>query len=265
MPASSAPTDLTDLFGLRGATAVVTGASGWLGRQMASTLLAAGAQVHVLGRSEARLREALGADADALVLHEIDVTTPAWPQWLGSLPRIDVLVNNAHVGRGGSMRTATAELFDEAFDLAVKAAWAGINAARPGLGAAVQAGSSPSVVNVASMYGVIAPDLAVYATEEGRNPPFYGTAKAALLQLTRYAAAELGPEGIRVNSLTPGPFPATAAQGDPAFVQTLADHTMTGTIGAPEDISTALLYLASPRSRFTTGSNVVVDGGWTAR
>ena len=105
----------------------------------------------------------------------------------------------------------------------------------------------------------------MYATEEGRNPPFYGAAKAALLQLSRYAAAELGAEGIRVNSLTPGPFPAEAAQRNVEFVDSLREHTMTATIGTPDDIRTALLFLASPHSRFVTGSNVIVDGGWTAR
>ena len=257
--------DPTHWFGLDGRVAVISGASGWLGRAMVGALHGAGAQVHAVGRSAARIGDALGELADRVQVHEADVTTPAWGELLGSLPRLDVLVNNAHVGRGGSLRTATVENFDEAFDLAVKAAWAGMNAARPALAAAAAAGSSPAVVNIASMYGVVAPDMAMYATEEGRNPPFYGAVKAALLQLTRYAAAEFGPEGIRVNAITPGPFPATAAQADPAFVQSLKDHTLTGTIGQPEDICTALLFLASPRSRFVTGSNVVVDGGWTAR
>ncbi|KNX37767.1 SDR family NAD(P)-dependent oxidoreductase [Luteipulveratus halotolerans] len=257
----------TDLLGLRGTVAVVTGASGWLGAAMATALLDAGAHLHAVGRDTGRLRSALGdrADDPQLTLHACDVTSDAWPQLLAGLGRIDVLVNNAHVGRGGSMRTATADQFDEAFELGVKAAWRGIEAARDGMLEAVRAGSSPGVVNVASMYGVVAPDMSMYATEEGRNPPFYGAAKAALLQLTRYAASELGRDGIRVNALTPGPFPAQAAQADPAFVEQLTSRTLTGTIGAPEDIQTALLYLASPRSRFVTGSNVVVDGGWTAR
>ncbi|NNG40181.1 SDR family oxidoreductase [Flexivirga sp. ID2601S] len=258
---------MSDLFRLDGATAVLSGASGWLGVSMTGALLDAGAHVHALGRDEGRLRAALGAaaDHDRLTLHAIDVTTPEWPDFLAGLPRVDVLVNNAHVGRGGSLRTATADNFDEAFDLAVKAAWAGLNAARPGLAASVAAGWSPSVVNVASMYGMVSPDPAMYATEEGRNPPFYGAAKAALLQLTRYAAGELGPEGIRVNSLTPGPFPSSAAQENAALVEQLRSRTMTGTFGEPDDIATALLFLASPHSRFVTGSNVVVDGGWTAR
>ncbi len=258
---------MNDLFRLDGGVAVLTGASGWLGRAMAVALHDAGAQLHLLGRDETRLREALGdlAEAERVQLHEIDVTTDAWPSFLAGFDRLDVLVNNAHVGRGGSLRTATAENFDEAFDLAVKAAWAGINAARPALEASAAAGGSASVVNVASMYGMVAPDFSMYATEEGRNPPFYGAAKAALLQLSRYAAAELGPVGVRVNSITPGPFPATAARANGEFIDELRAHTMTGTIGEPEDIKTALLFLASPHSRFVTGSNVVVDGGWTSR
>lgn len=253
------------LFRLDGSVAVVTGASGWLGRAMVSTLYAAGAHVHAVARDRTRLEAAVGQDGGRLTLHTCDVTSPRYAGLLAGLPRIDVLVQNAHVGRGGSMRTATPQQFDEAFDLAVKAAWSGMVAARPGLLASVAAGGSPSVVNIASMYGVVAPDLAMYATEEGRNPPFYGAAKAALLQLTRYAAAELGAEGIRVNAITPGPFPAPAAQEDAAFVAELSRRTMTGTIGTPEDLATALLFLASPHSRFVTGSNVVVDGGWTAR
>lgn len=253
-----------DLFRLEAATAVVTGASGWLGRAMVHALLDAGAEVHAIGRSAQRLADAVGTHP-RLHLHEVDITSGDWPAFLSSLDRLDVLVNNAHVGHGGSLRTASEEQFDEAYDLAVKAVWRGLNAAGPALEAAVAAGGSPSVINVASMYGVVAPDMAMYATEEGRNPPFYGAVKAALLQLTRYAAAELGPSGIRVNAITPGPFPGLAAQADSAFVQRLADHTLSGTIGQPEDIQTALLFLASPHSRFVTGSNVTVDGGWTAR
>ena len=140
-----------------------------------------------------------------------------------------------------------------------------MEAGRDGFAASVAAGGSPSVINVASMYGLVAPDPAMYATEEGRNPPFYGAAKAALLQLSRYAAAELGPIGVRVNAITPGPFPQHPEQMDPAFLDQLASRTMLGRVGRPDDIRTAVLFLASPHSAFVTGSNIVVDGGWTAR
>src|SRR5579864_7834961 len=86
----------------------------------------------------------------------------------------------------------------------------------------------------------------------------YGPAKAALLQLTRHLAAELGPEGIRVNALVPGPFPR---QAEAEFGKRLAARTMLGRLGKPGEIAGPLLLLASPASSFITGSALSVDGG----
>ncbi|SDB80624.1 NAD(P)-dependent dehydrogenase, short-chain alcohol dehydrogenase family [Raineyella antarctica] len=262
---------MTDPFDLTGTIAVVTGASGHLGPAMVAALAEAGATVHAVARNAERLAAAMLPLREAgldVVDAPCDVTSPQWADLLSAVTaehgRLDVLLNNAHIGHGGSLRTATEEQFDEAYALAVKSTWHGIGAARPGLRAAAAAGGSPVVVNVSSMYGLVAPDPRLYDTEEGRNPPYYGAVKAALVQLTRYAAAELGPEGIRVNSITPGPFPARAAQADPAFLRRLAGRTMLERIGRPDDLQTAVLFLASPASRFVTGINVPVDGGWTA-
>ena len=258
---------MTDLFELRGGVAIVSGASGWLGPTMVRALDSMGAQVIGVSRRREPLEIALlGTSARA---ETADVSTRSWPDLIDRVGRefgrIDVLINNAHIGRGGSLATVTADLFDEAWQLSVVGAWRGIQAARPWMKVAGASGGSPSVINIASMYGMVGPDLSLYAAEEGRTPPMYGAAKAGLIQLTRYAAAELGPERIRVNSITPGPFPAEAAQGDPDFIERLEARTMLGRVGSPEELATAVLFLASRNSGFVTGSNVVVDGGWTVR
>lgn len=255
-----------DLFDLTGTVAIVTGASGRLGPSMVTALVDAGATVVAVGRDRDRLAAALPEHA-RILLEPCDITSPDWPALVERVGtehgRLDVLVNNAHIGRGGSLRTATDAEWTEAWDLAVRATERGISAARPFLAASAVAGGPASVVNVSSMYGVRAPDPGMYEREEHRNPPYYGAAKAALLQLSRYAAADLAGDGIRVNALVLGPFPGSGA--DAALLEKIAARTMLGRVGSPDEVAGAVLYLASRASSFTTGSELTVDGGWTAR
>ena len=131
------------------------------------------------------------------------------------------------------------------------------------LKAAVASTGDASVIHVSSMYGRIAPDGRLYDRREQQSPFHYGPAKAALEQLTRHLAAELGPEKIRVNSLVPGPFPQPGKM--PSGLETrLAARTMLGRIGQAQEIAGPLLFLAAPASAYVTGSSLVVDGGWTA-
>ncbi|MEO8895881.1 MAG: SDR family oxidoreductase, partial [Rhizomicrobium sp.] len=101
----------------------------------------------------------------------------------------------------------------------------------------------------------------LYAARDGQSPFHYGPAKAALLQLTRHLAAELGSHGIRVNTLVPGAFPARV---DPELGDRLASRTMLGRLGTAAEIAGPLLFLASPASSYMTGAALNIDGGWTA-
>ncbi|MFI5889456.1 SDR family NAD(P)-dependent oxidoreductase [Actinoplanes sp. NPDC051513] len=252
-----------DLFGLDGKVAVVTGATGRLGRVMAEALAGAGATVWLVGRDQGKL-DSLASEWNCPAMR-CDVTVDEDVAALGARirdesGRLDVLVHNAHVGKAGSLRTAKPSDYLEAADLALSAFQRLLDATRDLL-VTTAAYSSPSVIAVASMYGLVSPKPFLYDTPEGGNPPFYGAVKAGLVQLARYAAVELGPAGVRVNCLTPGAFPGG---GDPELLARLGRQNPLGRVGDPAEIATSVLYLASPRTSYVTGANLVIDGGWTA-
>ena len=124
-----------------------------------------------------------------------------------------------------------------------------------------------SIVNFCSMYGLVAPDFSIYGDDNtdnpARNPPCYGSAKAGVQQLTKYAASDLGKYNIRVNCVTPGPFPRPSNQVND-FAEKLGKKTMLGRIGGNTEIAGAVALLCSDASTYMTGTNIVVDGGWTA-
>jgi NAD(P)-dependent dehydrogenase (short-subunit alcohol dehydrogenase family) len=115
------------------------------------------------------------------------------------------------------------------------------------------------------MYGHVSPDPRLYGESGLNSAPWYGAAKGGLIQLTRYLACHLAPERIRVNAISPGPFPRTEiSAGKSDFIQRLEQKVPMGRIGMPEEIAGPLLFLASDASSYVTGINLPVDGGWTA-
>ena len=257
-------------FDLTGRVGLLTGATGHLGGHMAGTLAAAGASLVLTGRDPGRLAalaERYGADA----VVALDVTDPgAVGDLLAKVEaahgRLDFLVNNDSSGPQATLAQATAEHFQAQFRVGPTASFELTRRALPLLRAAVgRSGGTAAVVNVASMYGLVSPDPGVYGDPGQASPPFYAAAKGALIQLTRYLACHLGPESIRVNALSPGPFPRpAAAERDPAFFERLAAKVPLGRLGRADELGAAVVFLAGEASSFMTGANLVVDGGWTA-
>lgn len=121
-----------------------------------------------------------------------------------------------------------------------------------------------SIVLFASMYGLVSPDPTIYEKPMNPNPMDYGVGKAAVVQMTKYLAVFWGPKGIRVNAIAPGPFPNPTVQKDhPQFIERLAKKVPLGRVGRADEISGAVVYLASDASTFMNGNILKIDGGWT--
>ena len=273
--------DRSELFSLEGRTALLTGAGGFLGRTLAETLLQNGARVVALARSDrlvgAAERWAADHGEDRIATHQIDMydgdAFAALLHKLAGSEEISVLVNNAHeMGAPTGFNTADGHIERADQDqwmrnLTGGAWWPALTSKV--LGEAMKQRGGGSIVNIASMYGLVAPNPRLYEGTEFVNPPGYSAAKAAMLAVTRYLASFWGSYGVRANAIVPGPFSNTEDDGpnavpaDDPFLERLSERTALGRVGRPGELAGALLFLASDASSYVTGQAVVVDGGWT--
>jgi len=273
------------LFSLEGKTAVLTGASGFLGRTFAIALLANGARVIALGRSD-RLKKEAEAWAkefgkDKISVAQIDMYDTVALNTLcdkiaAEEKSIDILINNAHeLAAATGFNVPEGSLENSTFDqwqrnLQGGVYWAVQTTQR--LGIKMKAQRSGSIINIATMYATVAPRPQLYEGTTSLNPPGYSASKAALAAFTRYTASYWGRDGVRANCISPGPFSNTEDVGtgqnavaeDSPFVRRLRGYTVLDRIGRPRELVGALLFLASDASSYVTGQNLNVDGGWTA-
>ena len=268
------------LFDLSSRTAVVTGGAGLLGSEFCISLAQAGARVVVVDRnssSGAELAESIRKQGLEALSIETDITNPESIQkmvatTLNTFGRLDILVNSAALDPKFDPQHHTQETYGSgAFEDFPLEAWnQAVDVNLTGAFLCCQAASKPMLeqgggvmINVSSIYGVVAPDQRVY--QRPSQPPqfkpvYYSVTKAGILGLTRYLAAYFAGKNIRVNALTPG---GVFNGHDDDFIQAYSARAVMGRMAKKDEMNGALLFLASDASAYMTGANLVVDGGWT--
>jgi NAD(P)-dependent dehydrogenase (short-subunit alcohol dehydrogenase family) len=265
-----------ELFSLDGRVAVVTGALGLLGKNHCRALASAGARVVVTDLDDGRCRGFaaelgtghLGVGADITRKASVEELARTVVDRLGAL---DVLVNNAAINDMFESPAAGAELskFEnyplELWQRSLDVNVTGTFLCCQVLGAEMARRGQGSIINIASTYGLVAPDQSLYQRPDGTQSFFksaaYPATKGAVLALTRFVAAYWGHRGVRCNAISPG---GVENAQDEYFVQNYAKKTPLGRMSRPTELAGALVFLAGDASSYMTGSNVVVDGGWTA-
>ncbi|MDC7245297.1 MAG: SDR family oxidoreductase [Sphaerochaetaceae bacterium] len=270
------------LFSVKGRVAIVTGALGQLGAEFANELLSRGARVAVFARN---LREesisTLYKEDDIqqknVLFFKVDITKKdeiktALNQVVEAMGVPHILVNNAGIDTQPSAPPEVSGPFEdfpeEVFREVVEVNLVGTFLMTQAVGALMGKEGRGSIINIGSIYGMLSPVQDIYAyKKEQTGVPFikpvaYSAAKSGLYNLTRYCATYWGKSGVRVNTLTPsGVFRDTQ---DAQFQKNYCARMPIGRMANADEYNGAIIFLASDASKYMTGSNLVIDGGWTA-
>ena len=248
---------------LQGKIALISGGARGMGAVEARLFAKEAAKVtigDVLEDEGRKLEAEINATGGVALFVRLDVTHEAdWQKavqaTINRFGKLDVLVNNAGISGRGRVEDTAVEEWDRVMDVNAKGVFLGTKVAIP----AMRQGGSGSIINISSQLGLVGTD---------HSSPQYQASKGAVRLLTKATAIQYAQEGIRANSVHPGPIvtPMTeAARADPERYQLMLSRVPLGCYGQPEDVAYGVLYLASDEARWVTGSELVIDGGWTAQ
>ncbi len=262
----SEPT-IQKLFDLTGRVALITGGSGYLGRSLSRALAEAGATVVIGSRDRIRAQGVAdvlpspgGAVHCAVALDQLDETSlnDGFESAVTAAGQVDILINNGQQGHALDLTNVTAEAFNQ--DLQNATGY--FLLARRLRDHVVSRNTPGSIVMIGSMYGVVGSYPDAYDGICAASPVQYHTLKGGIIHMTRHLAVYWAKDNVRVNCLSPGPFPSEKAP--PQMVERLKLKSPTGRMGEPHELKGPLLMLVSDAGSFVTGQNLLVDGGWTA-
>lgn len=267
---------MNEEFSLKDRVSIVTGALGLIGREHCRALSEAGSSVIAAdldGDACNEFAESLGNGSSGISLNVASKVSveEANEQIISKYGRADVLVNNAAINdmfespltalEQSKFENYPLEMWQRSFDVNVT----GVFLCSQIFGSEMAKRGKGSIINIASTYGLTAPDQSLYVDEEGRQKFFksaaYPATKGAVISFTKFLAAYWGRCGVRVNTLSPG---GVENSQDDFFVGNYSRRTPLGRMAAKTDYKGAVVFLASDASSYMTGANLVVDGGWTA-
>ena len=266
-----------DKFKLNDKVAIVVGGCGLLGSEVSIALLSAGANVYVLDVNEKQgnnLVELSKKYKASLVFVKFDCSDIKnleihFLEVMNHIPSIDIFVNCSYPRTEdwshGSFSDISFECFRKNVDIHMNSyAWLSRLVAER----MVQNRSSGSIIQFGSIYGVVGQDLSVYEGTDMKENMAYAAIKGGITNLTKLMASYYGQWNIRINTICPGGISGHVAGGgdvqNRVFVKNYSKKVPLGRMGQSEEVAAAVLYLASEASSYTTGSNLVVDGGWTS-
>jgi NAD(P)-dependent dehydrogenase (short-subunit alcohol dehydrogenase family) len=267
---------ISELFSLKEKVALVTGALGLIGKHHCHALAEAGASVIVCDLNENECAKFASTLPELSLGISADITSKKSvkdlrDKILSNYGKIDILVNNAAINdkfedpssvlEESKFENYPVEMFRKSLDVNVT----GMFLCSQVIGTEMAGKGHGSIINVASTYGLVAPDQSLYVNDKGEQTFYksaaYPVTKGAVISFTRFLAAYWGNKGIRVNTLSPG---GVENNQDDFFVKNYSAKTPIGRMAQPTDYKGALVFLASDASSYMTGANLIVDGGWTA-
>jgi NAD(P)-dependent dehydrogenase (short-subunit alcohol dehydrogenase family) len=250
------------LFSCENKVALVTGGAGLIGKEIVTGLHEFGAKVYV---ADIDRDKAEGLTKDKIRFKYLDITSEdsinnAVSEIVKEEGRIDIVVNSAYP----QTRDWGAKFEDIKFDSLkenLTSSLGGLFICCRAVAEQMKKQGGGALINIASIYGVTAPDFSIYKGTEMTMPAAYAAIKSGVIALTKYIATYYGMHNVRANSISPGGI----YDGQPGpFVERYSQKTPLGRMGKPHEVVGAVIYLASDASSYVTGENLMVDGGWTA-